>query len=156
MVEIYFLGDRVAVHERKDTPQKYPVIKPEHMTEEHRAYLKYTKEDFAAWGRQIGRNTEKTVESFLNRGKEPEQGFKFCASLQSLAKRYSNARLEAACEMLLSYTSKPDIRTLSSILKNGQDKIQKAKVDQVQKPASSGITRGADYYRNLKGGAPEC
>ncbi|MBQ6480360.1 MAG: IS21 family transposase [Anaerolineaceae bacterium] len=156
LVEIYFLGDRVAVHERKDTPQKYPVIKPEHMTEEHRAYLKYTKEDFAAWGRQIGRNTEKTVESFLNRGKEPEQGFKFCASLQSLAKRYSNARLEAACEMLLSYTSKPDIRTLSSILKNGQDKIQKAKVDQVQKPASSGITRGADYYRNLKGGAPEC
>ena len=156
LVEIFFRGDRMAVHERKASVQRYPIVKPEHMPEEHRAYLKYTKEDFISWGRQIGPNTEKTVESFLDRGKEPEQGFKFCASLQSLAKRYSEARLEAACEKLLSFTSKPDIRTLSSILKNGQDHIQKPKTELVPKPASSGITRGADYYRNLKGGASEC
>lgn len=154
LVEVYFQGDRMAVHERKSTPQRYPIIKSEHMPAEHLAYLKYTKEDFAAWGRQIGPNTEKTVEYFLESGKEPEQGFKFCASLQKLAKRYSEGRLEAACEKLFSYTGKPDIRTLSSMLKNGQDKIQKPKAE--QKTLSTGITRGADYYRNLKGGASEC
>ncbi len=156
LIEVFFHGDRMAVHERKATPQRYPIVKPEHMPEQHRAYLKYTKEDFTAWGKKIGPNTEKTVEFFLNRGKEPEQGFKFCASLQSLAKRYSDVRLEAACEKLLSYTNKPDIRTLTNILRNGQDKIQKPAAEQTQKPASSGITHGADYYRNLKGGASEC
>ncbi len=156
LVEVFFNCDRMAVHERKATPQRYPIIKPEHMPEEHRAYLKYTKEDFTAWGKQIGPNTEKTVEFFLTRDKEPDQGFKFCASLQKLAKRYSNARLEVACEKLLSYTNKPDIRTLTSLLKNGQDKIQRPDADQIQKSTSTGITRGADYYRNLKGGASEC
>ena len=156
LVEVYFHGDRMAVHERKDTLQRYPIIKPEHMPAEHRAYLKYTKEDFTVWGKEIGPCTEKTVAYFLERGKEPEQGFKFCASLQKLAKQYSGNRLEAACEKLLSYTSRPDIRTLSSILKNGQDKIQKPVTEQGQTPTSSGITRGANYYRNLKGGAAEC
>lgn len=93
-----------------------------------------------------------TVESFLHRGKEPEQGYKFCASLQNLAKKYSGARLEAACEMLLECTSNPDIRTLSSMLRNGQDKIRKPKESKEQNHSSTGHTRGADYYRNLKGG----
>ena len=155
LVEVFFHGDRMAVHTRKVTVQKDPIVKPEHMPEEHRAYLKYTVEDFTSWGRKIGPSTEKTVVSFLERGQEPEQGFKFCASLQNLARRYSGARLEAACEKLLCFTSKPDLRTLSSILKNGQDKVQKPKIEQPSTPASSGITRGADYYRNLKGGVSE-
>ena len=153
LVEVYYHGERMAVHSRKEIQQRDPIVKPEHMPEEHRAYLKYTEDDFAAWGQKVGPNTEKTVISFLNRGKEPEQGFKFCASLQNLAKRYSEKRLEAACEKLLCVTGNPDLRTLSSILRNGQDKVQKPKADQVKKPSSTGLTHGADYYRNLKGGA---
>ena len=93
------------------------------------------------------------MEPCLNRGKEPEQGYKFFASLQKLAKQYSGPRLEAACEKLLECTSKPDIRTLSSMLRNGQDKIRKPEEGKEQKHSSTGHTRGADYYRNLKGGA---
>jgi len=152
LVEVYFNGDRMAVHARKASPQRDPIMKLEHMPAEHQAYMKYTEEDFTAWGRDIGPATQLTVESFLHRGKEPEQGFKFCASLQNLAKRYSGARLEAACEKLLECTSNPDIRTLSSMLRNGQDKIQKPKESQEKKRSSTGHTRGADYYRNLKGG----
>lgn len=153
LVEVYYGGDRKALHIRKATPQRDPIVKPEHMTEEHRAYLKYTKEDFLAWGTNVGPYTKKVVESFLTRGREPEQGYKFCASLQNLAKRYSATRLEAACEKLMSVTGNPDLRTLSSILKNGQDKVQKLRPDEHPKQASTGITRGADYYRNLRGGA---
>ena len=154
LVEIFFHSDRIAVHERKESIQKYPIIKPEHMPEEHRAYLKYTSEDFSAWGSRVGVNTEKTVSYFLNKGKEPEQGYKFCASLQNLAKKYTEARLEAACKLLLTYTSSPDIRTLTSILKNGQDKAKTAasRSDTITTPPSTGITRGADYYSKLKGG----
>lgn len=152
LVEIYFQQDRMAVHTRKITPQRDPIVKLEHMPAEHQAYLKYTEEDFTVWGKSIGPATQLTVESFLHRGKEPEQGYKFCASLQNLAKKYSGARLEAACEKLLECTSNPDIRTLSSMLRNGQDKIQKPKESKEQKHSSTGHTRGADYYRNLKGG----
>ena len=74
-------------------------------------------------------------------------------ALQKLAKQYSGPRLEAACEKLLECTSKPDIRTLSSMLRNGQDKIRKPEEGKEQKHSSTGHTRGADYYRNLKGGA---
>lgn len=153
LVEIYFHQERMAVHIRKMTPQREPIVKLEHMPAEHQAYMKYTEEDFVAWGKNTGPATQLTVESFLHRGKEPEQGFKFCASLQKLAKKYSGARLEAACRKLLDCTSNPDIRTLSSVLRNGQDKIQKPKDSKEQKTSSTGHTRGADYYRNLKGGA---
>jgi len=152
LVEIYFHGDRMAVHARKASPQRDPIMKLEHMPAEHQAYMKYTEEDFTVWGKGIGPATQLTVESFLHRGKEPEQGYKFCASLQNLAKKYSGARLEAACEKLLECTSNPDIRTLSSMLRNGQDKIQKPRENQEKKRSSTGHTRGADYYRNLKGG----
>lgn len=155
-VEIYYNGDRIALHLRKRVPQRDPIVKPEHMTEEHRQYLKYTAEDFSAWGRKIGPNTERTVQYFLAKGREPEQGFKYCASLQKLAQKYSAARLEAACEKLLGYTGQPDTRTLNSILRNGQDKVKQPKAESARKSTSTGITRGADYYRNLKGGASEC
>ena len=153
LVEIYFHGDRMAVHARKDTPQRDPIVKLEHMPAEHRAFLKYTEEEFITWGKENGPAIQLTVESFLRRGREPEQGYKFCASLQGLARKYSGARLEAACEKLLECTSNPDIRTLSSMLRNGQDKIRKPKEEKGQKHSSTGHTRGADYYRNLKGGA---
>lgn len=152
LVEIYFQGDRMAVHARKRTPQRDPIVKLEHMPAAHQAYMKYTEEDFTAWGKEIGPATQLTVESFLHRGKEPEQSYKFCASLQKLAKKYSAIRLETACSKLLECTSSPDIRTLSSMLRNGQDKIQKPKETKEQKHSPTGHTRGADYYRNLKGG----
>lgn len=152
LVEIYFQGDRMAVHARKRTPQRDPIVKLEHMPTAHQAYMKYTEEDFTAWGKEIGPATQLTVESFLHRGKEPEQSYKFCASLQKLAKKYSAIRLETACSKLLECTSSPDIRTLSSMLRNGQDKIQKPKETKEQKHSPTGHTRGADYYRNLKGG----
>ena len=93
----------------------------------------------------------KAVQYFLEKGKEPEQGYKACASLKRLGEKYSLKRLESACEKLLAIAEKVDIRTLSNMLKNGQDK-QIATVVKPKETVTSGIVRGADYYRNLKGG----
>ena len=82
--------------------------------------------------------TTKVVEHFLTSGMAPEQGYRSCAKLGKLKKRYGAARLERACEHLLSFSSSPSIRNLSSILRNGQDKPQrKEKSDE----PSYGITR---------------
>jgi transposase len=150
-VEIFYHGDRVASHVRIPVAMQHPIVKPEHMPEEHRQYLKYNVDDFTVWGNSVGPNTSKVVQYFLTKDKEPEQGYKYCASLTKLAQKYSPKRLESACEKILRIVGKPDIRTLSSMLKNGQDKSIQSEVV-VKSTESHGITRGADYYRNLKGG----
>lgn len=54
------------------------------------------------------------------------------------------------CERILAYSSTPSIRNLSSILRNGQDRIVSSKVTTTSEPSGFGITRGAAYFR--KGG----
>ena len=124
------------------------------MTPEHRKYLSYNEDDFTAWGKSVGEHTAAVVLYFLTGGKEAEQGYKACASLTKLAERYGSARLEKACERLLSFSSTPSIRTLSTILKNGQDKLPvEDSTATAMSSVQHGITRGADYFR--KGGASD-
>ena len=151
-VEVFHNGDRVAIHMRAPQAQREPIVRTEHMPPEHQKYTKYTADDFTVWAKSIGDAATTVVKRFLASGKEPEVGFKSCASMTRLADRYGSERLENACKRLLVYTQTPSIRTLTNILKNGQDRLSlpdshsETKVEE-----SHGITRGADYYRR-KGG----
>lgn len=116
---------------------------------EHRMYLGYNEIEFTDCANTVGPNAAAVVKYFLTCGKEPEQGYKYCASLTKLSDRYGPVRLENACKRLLSFSNTPSIRTLSTILKNGQDRAQQEQKPQ-KEPVQHGITRGADYFR--KGG----
>lgn len=157
IVEVFFHGGRVASHVRKKTAQRDAVMMPEHMPEAHRRYLSYNKDAFLPWAETSGPSTEKAVRSFLESGKEPEQGYKYCANLMKAADRYGLSRIEAACERVLAFSTVPTLRNILTVLKNGQDKIplhreSPEKAGQpTARPASHGITRGADSFR--KGGA---
>lgn len=136
---------------RFQTKQHDPIIKPEHLTPEHRKYLNYNAKHFTEWAMSVGPMTAKMVRCFLASGKAPEQGYKSCVSLMKLMDRYNNAsRLESACRRILSYSSTPSVRNIASMLKNGQDKVA-AKKDEPAASNSYGIIRGAAYFR--KGGA---
>lgn len=152
-VEVYYHGARVASHPRYAVILRDPVVQPQHMPAEHRKYLAYNSDDFTAWAQDIGCNTVRVVKYFLSAGREPEQGYKSCVSLTKLNDKYGHDRLENACEKVLEYTSQPSIRIISTMLKNGQDKVKKGKEVPASesKPAGHGITRGAAYFR--KGGA---
>ena len=147
-------GNRVALHLRKETMQKDPIVNPDHMTPEHRKYLNYNTEDFTLWAKGIGTGTEKVVKYFLAAGKEAEQGFKACSNLTKMAEKYGAERLEAVCARVLSHTTAPSIRVITTVLKNGQDRQSVKDAGHPPKPNNTnnyGITRGMDYYR--KGGA---
>ena len=151
-VEVFYRGTRVAMHRRAPAIQRDPIVKLEHMPPEHRRCMSYNAEDFMQWGSSVGKHAAAVVQYFLSSGKAPEQGYKSCASLTKLAERYGAKRLEHACERLLALTSSPSIRTLHTILKNGQDKLPGAAARESQKDdRQHGITRGAAYFR--KGGA---
>ena len=113
------------MHTRQHKILREPIVKPEHMTPEHRKYLNYNSQEFIDWDTTVGPRTEAVARYFLTSGKEAEQGYKSCASLTKLEQRYGKKRLEKACERLLSFTNTPSIRILSSILKNGQDRLEK-------------------------------
>ncbi|MBP3233756.1 MAG: IS21 family transposase [Eubacterium sp.] len=144
-VEVFYHGSRVASHPRERIQKHDPITIPEHMPMKHRKYLSYSADEFTKWAETIGSNTIQVVKFFLESGKEPEQGFKFCASLTKLADRYSHKRLEDACERALIYSSTPTIRNITTILKNGQDKLSNSTVSPTS--TSHGITRGASYYQ---------
>ena len=84
IVEVYFHGSRVASHRRLQTKQREPLMKLEHMPQEHQRYLTYNENDFKTWAMPVGLMTEKTVQHFLDSGKTPEQEYNACASLKEL------------------------------------------------------------------------
>ena len=152
-VEVFMGGSRVALHLRKNAIQKDPVVNPEHMTPEHRKYLNYNSDDFILWAKSMGTKTEEVVRYFLSAGKEAEQGFKACVSLTKMAEKYDSERIETVCARVLTHTSSPSIRIISTVLKGGQDKQSSENTEttaMTNYSNSYGITRGMDYYR--KGG----
>jgi transposase len=151
-IEAFYRGARVASHPRLEKIQRYPIVLQEHMPEEHKKYLTYNESDFLAWANSIGNGTLAVVKEFLNNGKVSEQGYKSCASLTKLSDRYGHERLENACTRALAYTSQPTVRSISTILKNGQDKVKSEQANQKTTSGSRyGITRGSEYFS--KGGA---
>ena len=95
----------------------------EHMPLNHQKYLSYNPEEFTYWAEGIGAYTLKTVNYFLYSEKEPEQGYKYCVGLMKAAEKYGDRRIEKACEKLLTVTAQPSLRSIITILKNGQDKL---------------------------------
>ena len=146
IVEVFFNGSRVALHPREQQPLRDPIVIPEHMPESHRKYLGYNADDFMKWAKETGKNTAKVVDTFLHLGKEPEQGFKFCASLTKLGEKHGARKLEKACEQILKYTKEPNIRIITAVLKG--DCSTKGSAGEKNKSQSNryGITRGAAYF----------
>lgn len=144
MVEVFFHGSRVASHKRVSKQLRNPVAQPM----EHRKYLSYNADEFIRWAQTVGHYTASVVEKFLTSGREPEQDYKSCASLTKLGDKYGIERLEKACERVLNYSLQPSIRNISTILKNGQDRVPSyQQVSEAAKPKSHGITRGATYFQ---------
>lgn len=148
-VDIYFKGSRMAAHKRVNKILREPAICPEHMPASHCAYLNYNADSFRAWATDVGPAAEQVVSSFLNAGKAPEQGYKSCASLAKLGERYGKKALERTCKHILSVTSTPSIRTITTVLKNYSNK-QNTSAHESENSESYGITRGAAYFK--KGG----
>lgn len=147
-IEIFYHNQRIASHVRKMYSAE-PVYIPEHMPENHRRFLEYNTESFLDWGKDMGYSTLLVVKHFLYMHKVEQQGYKACASLMKLADRYGTERLENACAKALSYTPSPSLKNISTILKNGQDKVALT-TDPVRASSKEsskyGITRGASYY----------
>jgi hypothetical protein len=98
------------------------------------------------WGTSIGPSTGTLVTRILERWPHPEQGYRACLGLLSLRKRYTDARLEAACTRALQ-TGATSYKSVKSILAAGLDRIPPEDPPSLRLPATHEHVRGADYYR---------
>ncbi len=145
-IEIYYNHSRIASHRRLyGRPGQYSTI-TEHMPPDHQEFLEWNGDRFRRWAKQLGPNTLEVINSILASGRVEQQSYSACMGILKLASRYSEKKLEAACEKALSYTSQPSYKGVKNILINMKDESPKE-----AKPSNRyGITRGARYYGGKK------
>ncbi len=142
-VELLHRGNRVALHVRSDRRGGFTTVEA-HMPAAHRAHRQWTPQRLINWGLTIGMATGTLIEQLLVRHKHPEHGYRSALGLLSLAKRYGNDRLEAACAIALSLHS-CYYRTVRDILINGRDRVEHAAGADWQSPHHEHL-RGARSY----------
>ena len=149
-VEIFFDGNRICSHPRLyGRANQYSTVE-DHMPPNHQQYVQWNGEHFAKWAAKIGHHTETVVRAILAGYKVEQQGYKACMGLLKLADKYSAKRLENACEKALTYTPRPSLKNVQTILSSGQDKVQGDSPAQPSSSTQYGFTRGADYYGRRK------
>ena len=146
-IEIFYNHNRIASHRRLYGRQGQYSTVTAHMPEDHQKYLEWNGTRFRKWAERIGINTYTAVNAILASKRVEQQTYRSCMGLLKLAEKYSEEKLEAACERALSYTASPSYKSIKNILVTNLDKLILPKEDDSSTQNNHGITRGADYYR---------
>jgi transposase len=144
IVEIYFHTRRVASHMRSYAKGKYTTV-AEHMPKSHRDYAEWTPERVIRWAAETGKGTESLITTILSKPRYPQQAFRSCLGIISLAKRYGKDRLEAACNRALAIGGY-SFKSVKSILETGLDKKPLPQQKQASQTVTHTNIRGSEYY----------
>lgn len=96
-VSIYYKGTRIAYHRRSFKPGFYTTVK-DHLSSTHQFYLDWSPQKFISWGKGIDLVVADYIEKVLASRPYPEQGYKSCLGILSLAKKEGKENLIAACK----------------------------------------------------------
>jgi len=146
VIEISHRGKRVAIHRRSFLLWKH-TTNPDHMPKAHQKYAGWSPGSFLNNAIKIGPKTRDMVKEILISYKHPEQSYRSCQGLLSLAKKYSKERLEKACEFALAIGS-PRRKSVLSILEKQLDKTGPVKIEPEQSQLLSPHEniRGPEFY----------
>jgi transposase len=120
-VEIYENNVRIAFHKRNRKPNGYTTIK-EHMPPNHKWVADWHPDRFKKWAMNIGEDVHILIEKVLNQRQYPEQSYKTCLGILSLAKKYPKERFIKACAKAVHYECYT-YKKLDSILKNNMENM---------------------------------
>ncbi len=145
VVTVFHRGRRITTHRRCGRKGVPPSTKPEHMPASHRRYAEWTPSRILSWAGKIGPRTEAVAAHVMKNRRHPEQGFRSCMGIISLAKKYGNERVEAACARAVAIRS-INYQSIASILKTELDKEPLPTTIQLELPVDHANLRGPDYY----------
>lgn len=144
VVEIFMDSLRVCGHPRSFS-RRGTTIEKLHMPIAHREHAEWTPERLESWAGQSGPSTREFVRKMMAANLHPEQAFRACMGVISLAKTYSPERLEAACARAIRYGAR-GYRNIKTILEKGLDKEEAAIQPQLIEAGAHANVRGPEYY----------
>ena len=137
--------ERVTLHQRRYTGSRY-ITNLSHMPPNHRHQHDAKNFDgakYRMWAKNIGVQTYAVIDNLLSSQITEEQAYRSCMGVLQCSKKYGNARLEAACTKAIAMNS-GTYSTITTILKNGQDKVP-ATVTSKPTPKHKNL-RGSEAY----------
>lgn len=147
-VEIYWGANRIATHNRFAAGRKNQYSTHEEDMPDKFKFTPWNEERIQNWALSIGKYTGETVKRIFDTVAIKEQGYNPALAVLRLSNKYSEARLEAACEFAITVgISKPRYHHLNSILASNQDHIYMENKKVKEKPDTPmGYLRGSNYY----------
>jgi transposase len=129
---------------RSYVPGKHTTLK-EHRPPKHQD-LEWTSSRMTEKGREVGPSAAAVLEQIMQSRKHPELGYRSCLGVLRLGKRYSNERLEAACQRALTMNV-CSYRSIKSILESSLDRqpLEPLATPAVHEEVHDNV-RGSDYY----------
>jgi transposase len=149
IIEIFYKNFRVASHKRMYGKVGQSATNPDHMPTNHKQFIEFDQDYVLDWAGTAGPQILMTIKSIIASYKTEKQGLKSCLGLMKLADKHSIDRVEKACERALSYTPRPTLQSIQTILKTGQDRLPETESINTEKEkteSSYGFTRGSSYY----------
>jgi hypothetical protein len=141
-VEIYYHYERIAVHARQCRKYQY-TTNQEHLASAHRFVSDWTPEKFIGQARAISEDVAAYVAQVLEHKAHPEQAYKSCSGILSLARKVGNERLSNACKRAYDY-GVYNYPIIVQILDKRLDRMEEDPAE-LPMPGHDNI-RGSEYY----------
>ena len=147
VVEIFGGSGRVTSHARSYERGRH-TTQPDHLPKSHQKHAERTPSRIVHWAETLGPQTAALARAILAERPHPEQGYRSCLGILRLAKRYGEARVEAACARAMVAGAR-SYRHVESILKHGLDRAAPTESTHAatQLPLVHGNVRGRGYYQ---------
>lgn len=142
-VEVFHRGKRVASHTRNPGRRSHVTV-PDHMPSSHRRYAEWTPARILASAEKLGPSVAAFCQIVMEDRPHPEQGFRTCLGVLSLAKSFEPNRLDAACRRGVTIKAR-SVSSIRSILKTGLDRAF-LEPEAEELPLQHPNIRGQNYY----------
>jgi transposase len=144
LVQIYYQGNRVAVHTRNRAPHKYTTVK-EHLASYHQQWLDRSPEYYISNAARISEKLSELIKRKFDQDIYPELLYNSCDGILATARKADPDRLAKACEIALD-TGVYSMRFLENVLKNKLITAPQEPVNEAPLPKHRNV-RGKDYYQ---------
>lgn len=142
IVKIYIKGKLVASHIR--SPKPGYTSKEEHLCSTHRHYKNRSPEYYQRQAQKQSEELYQLVCQIFSQNRYPEQLYRTCDGLLSLARKTEKEKFTKACQIALE-NQNYSYRFISNILENNMTEFSRPRQLSIRFPEHENI-RGASYY----------
>ena len=140
---IFYDGEHITTHNLLPNALGSYNTDPAHMPKESNSHSEWNKERYLNWAKQKGPYTYQVVLKRFESSNIEQQQYRSVHSIIKLADKFSNERLEGACQLALEHITNPSYKNIKGILENNQDVLNNVKKE---KPIKGKFYRGSKYY----------